>query len=93
MCLTRLANPKLVRQSVPDERAADTSQSQSAPTPIAEPSKRETFNMEQNESSGVSLIRESLDRYDLSSSASICLHLLQSHPPLLLRPNVQALYL
>ena len=46
LCLTRLANPKLVRQSVlDDERTADTSQSQSALTPITEPSKRKTFNM------------------------------------------------
>ena len=70
LCFAGLVNPKLVRQSVPnDEETTDTPQSQSGATQITESTKRTTSNMEQSEPSGVPLIRKSLDRYDLSPSA------------------------
>ena len=63
-------DPKLVHKSVPDDgEITDTPQSESRPTQITESPERTTSNMAQNESSGASLIRKSLNRYDLSSTA------------------------
>ena len=60
----------MVRQGISnDEKTVGASQSKPKPIQTAEPSKGTTSNMDKNESVGVPLIRKSLERHDLSSSA------------------------
>ena len=70
LCATGLVNSKLARPGISnDEKTTGTSQSKPRLTQTAELSKGTTSNVDKNESVCVPLIRKSLERYDLSSSA------------------------
>ena len=65
-----LASPRLVSQSSGDaETGTNLPQSRKGPTPVSKSSRGSTPNLAQTEPSSLSLIRESLGKYNLSSSA------------------------
>ncbi|XP_044166435.1 uncharacterized protein LOC114947296 [Acropora millepora] len=69
-CVARLASPRLVSQSSGDaETGTNLPQSTKGPTPVTKSSRGITPNLAQTESPSLSLIRESLAKYNLSSSA------------------------
>ena len=65
-----LASPRLVSQSSGDaEAGTKLPQSKTGPTPVTKSSRGITPNLAQTEPPSLSLIRESLGKYNLSSSA------------------------
>ncbi|XP_015758759.1 PREDICTED: uncharacterized protein LOC107338024 [Acropora digitifera] len=69
-CVTGLASPRLISQSSGDaETGTNLPQSTKGPTPVTRPSRGSTLNVLQTEPPSLSLIRESLAKYNLSSSA------------------------
>lgn len=69
-CISGLASPMLVSQSSGDaETGTNLPQSKKGPTPVTKSSKGSTPNLAQTQPPSQSLIRESLAKYDLSSTA------------------------